>query len=321
MNLGDAIRGQRNLITVLALASSVLMGCEMQLSSPTPSGGDTTDSGNDKPVVDPGNGNPVVDPGNGNPVVDPGNGNPVVDPGNGDPVVDPGNGNPVVDPGNGNPVVDPGNGNPVVDPGDEPEAFTWFLPETRTYLDFAADQTFKVYKCSFNSGYVVDDSYSGSKSGSNLLVNFASGESGTYAINSGNFKVRNDLLVSYQAAEKVPSYCNDDMIEIKSVTPTSVNSGNDQQFTVEVEYRLNSVDQAVVEYGFTIAENGNYKAYQSDSTTINNKGNNTVTQTITHTVQDMGSSTPYAIHVNLSKASATTNYTPLATDFERINVR
>lgn len=117
-----------------------------------------------------------------------------------------------------------------------------------TYLEIRSDNIARIRACSLNDGYVETDS--GTLVDDELTIGSAVFN---LALSGDSLIVTDDIIgaeVIFSRVASIPGECTGDAIEITSVTPSSVNEGVLTTFTVNFDYRLVSVENAIVDVGF-----------------------------------------------------------------------
>ena len=116
------------------------------------------------------------------------------------------------------------------------------------YLEIRNDNSVGIRACSLNDGYVETDS--GTIVDDELTIG---SEVYNLALSSGSLIMSNNSIgveIIFSREASIPGECTGDAIEITSVTPSSASEGVLATFTVNFDYRLASVENAIVDVGF-----------------------------------------------------------------------
>lgn len=145
---------------------------------------------------------------------------------------------------------------------DELDFNGWYIPEQDTYLKVYDDGGVELLICTISNGYVADNSISGTLIGSELTINNSYGEFISNLVESQGEWSLISTETSYEApiikAFQLPVSCEGDVIEITSYSPEQAVAGVETEFILNFDFRLSTLNEAVIESGYTASSEGNF---------------------------------------------------------------
>lgn len=141
----------------------------------------------------------------------------------------------------------------------------WYSEDSGYYIDILPDCNLIFYQCTLHDGIQINESIAGHLSGIKLTISDDASVKEYriegYAHSSQKSTAENMVLndgTHLIRVDSIPKECENDVIEIIDVLPDEVISGDSTDFTVFFEYRLTSVNKAIIEVGLTSSEEGSF---------------------------------------------------------------
>lgn len=133
---------------------------------------------------------------------------------------------------------------------------SWYNANLDNYTEIKSDQSFTLRVCSVNNGYRVYQT--GTLNGDSFTI-----DTETFLLSrTGDIlTVTNDNIgfnETYTLVSSIPAACENDAIEITSVTPDTVTEGEPTSFSVGFDYRLASKQNGIIYLGFNTDEPTKY---------------------------------------------------------------
>ncbi len=139
-------------------------------------------------------------------------------------------------------------------------ALTFYVSDGDRYLQITDDGYANFLKCTVNDGYVVDELITGVYADDLLTLTIFEDEypyslteaDGIYTL------VGDEETIVLDSVAEVPVTCVNDALEITSFTPEYAEVGVETEFLVNFDYRLASLESAVISAGFTLFPIGGF---------------------------------------------------------------
>jgi hypothetical protein len=141
-------------------------------------------------------------------------------------------------------------------PSDLESDLILYSTESDHYLKISKSGNVHHLKCSINDGYIPVEQISGTYLENKLTLNYYGEESTSTLLEISDSEYRkytDSLISSYDIAENVPDYCENDAIEITSFSPKSSTAGVETEFVINIDYRLASSESALIYPKFSSA--------------------------------------------------------------------
>ena len=117
------------------------------------------------------------------------------------------------------------------------------------YLKVSPEGNVQYLKCTINDGYVPVEEITGVYSNNKLTLNYYGQELISTLLESseGGYKeFTNSSIFNYEIVEAIPSYCDNDSVEVTSFYPENAVAGVESEFIINIDYRLVSKDSAII---------------------------------------------------------------------------
>lgn len=117
------------------------------------------------------------------------------------------------------------------------------------YLKISPEGNVEYLKCTINDGYVPVEEITGEYSNNELTLNYYGEELTSTLLESsedGYKEFTDTSIYDYEIVESIPSYCDNDAVEVTSFFPKNAIAGVESEFLINIDYRLVSKDSAII---------------------------------------------------------------------------